>query len=33
MKLNSIKSVYPLVKTLYNITIDEHLFEDIALIG
>lgn len=33
MKLNSLKSVYPLVKTLYNVTIDEHLFEDIALIG
>ena len=33
MKLNSLKSVYPLVKTLYNVTIDENLFEDIALIG
>ena len=33
MKLNSLKSVYPLVKTLYNVTIDENHFEDIALIG
>jgi hypothetical protein len=33
MKLNSFKSVYPLVKTLYNVTIDENLFEDIALVG
>lgn len=33
MKLNNFKAIYPLVQTLYNVTINENLFEDIALIG
>lgn len=33
MRLNNLKSILPLAKSMYNVSIDETIFEDIALIG